>query len=101
MTCPIELPQGSDPVALDPADFVGAIDNPLWPMAPGTKWVYREADTHGDERDVVVKVKARTKEILGISATVVRDVVSRDGELVEDTSRLVRAGCVRQRLVPR
>jgi hypothetical protein len=85
VTCPIELPQGSDPVTLDPVDFVERIDNPFWPMAPGTTWVYREADTHGSEQRVVVKVKTRTKEILGITVTVVRDVVSEDGELIEDT----------------
>ena len=38
------LPQGSEPVALDPADFVTGIDHPYWPMAPGSKWVYRETD---------------------------------------------------------
>ena len=34
--CPISLPRGSDPVVLDPADFVPRIDNVNWPMAPGT-----------------------------------------------------------------
>lgn len=85
VTCPIELPRGGDPVTLDPADFVAAIDNPYWPMAPGTRWVYREADMHGSEQRVVVTVKARTKDILGIAATVVHDIVSEDGVLVEDT----------------
>jgi len=85
VTCPIELPQGAEMVELDPADFVERIDNPYWPMAPGTTWVYREADTHGNEQRVVVKVKERTKAILGIDATVVRDTVTEGGELVEDT----------------
>ncbi|CAN5653966.1 hypothetical protein BH18ACT17_BH18ACT17_13000 [soil metagenome] len=35
-TCPITLPQGSEPVNLDPADFVSQIDNLYWPMAPGS-----------------------------------------------------------------
>ncbi len=85
LACPIELPQGAEPVALDPTDFVAEIDNPYWPMAPGTRWVYREADTHGNVQKVVVEVKARTRDILGIKATVVRDTVTEDGELVEDT----------------
>ncbi len=36
-TCPISLPQGSEPVTLDPADFGGPIDNPYcrWPPGPG------------------------------------------------------------------
>ena len=42
-----DLPQGSEPVKLDPADFSTNIDNPYWPMAPGDKWVYSETDTVG------------------------------------------------------
>jgi hypothetical protein len=76
----VSLPQGSEPANLDAADFVERIDNPYWPMAPGTRWVYRENGAR-----VVVTVTAEKKEILGIQATVVHDVVSEDGELVEDT----------------
>ena len=79
------LPQGSEPVELDPADFVERIDNPYWPMAVGSRWVYRETDGEGSEQRVEVTVTDRAKEILGIDATVVRDVVSEDGEVVEDT----------------
>jgi hypothetical protein len=74
------LPQGAEPANLDAADFVERIDNPYWPMAPGSRWVYRE-----DGQRVEVTVTDRTKEILGIRATVVHDVVTEDGELVEDT----------------
>jgi hypothetical protein len=84
-SCPIELPQGGDPVTLDPASFVDRIDNEFWPMEPGTKWVSRELDTDGNAQKVVVKVKVRTKDIQGITATVVHDVVSDHGELVENT----------------
>jgi hypothetical protein len=31
------LPQGSEPVCLDPADFTTRIDNRYWPMAPASK----------------------------------------------------------------
>ena len=31
-----------------PADFATTIDNPYWPMTPGTQWVYRETDEDGD-----------------------------------------------------
>jgi hypothetical protein len=82
---PAELPRGSEPVELDAADFVDRIDNPYWPMAVGSKWVYRETDGEGGEQRVEVTVTDRTKTILGIDATVVRDVVSEDGEVVEDT----------------
>lgn len=79
------LPQGSEPVDLDPADFVAEIDNPYWPMRPGSTWIYRETEAEGAVQRVEVTVTDRTKTILGIEATVVHDVVTEDGELIEDT----------------
>jgi hypothetical protein len=35
------MPQGSEPVKLDPADFSVSIDNPYWPMSQGSKWELR------------------------------------------------------------
>ena len=62
------------------------IDNPYWPMAPGSRWVYRETDDQGSRQKVVVKVTNRTKRVAsGIVARVVRDTVTEDGQLVEDT----------------
>jgi hypothetical protein len=81
-----ELPKGSEPVELDPADFTTEIDNPYWPMAPGSRWVYRETDSEGTEQKVVVTVTDETKQIAdGIEARVVHDVVTEDGEPVEVT----------------
>ncbi len=81
-----DLPQGSEPVELDPADFTLDIDNPYWPMAPGSRWVYRETDTGGAEEKVVVEVTDETKMIAnGIEARVVRDTVTENGEPVEIT----------------
>jgi hypothetical protein len=81
-----DLPQGSEPVDLDPAKFTVEIDNRYWPMAPGTRWTYREVDEEGKELEVVVTVSAETKEIAnGVTARVVRDTVTEDGELIEDT----------------
>jgi hypothetical protein len=81
-----DLPQGDDPVDLDPAEFTVEIDNPYWPMEPGTQWTYREIDEEGQELDVVVTVSSETKEIAnGVTARIVRDTVSKDGELIEDT----------------
>ena len=76
-----DLPQGGEPVELDPAEFTKRIDNPYWPMAPGSRWVYRE---DGDLQ-VVVTVTDREKVVDGIDALVVHDVVSEDGEVIEDT----------------
>jgi hypothetical protein len=80
------LPQGSEPVDLNPADFSIRIDNPYWPMRPGSRWVYRESDREGRVQRVVVTVTDRTKRIAnGIEARVIHDVVTQDGEPVEVT----------------
>lgn len=50
------LPQGSEKVDLKPADFSINIDNPYWPMSPGSKWTYKEADTEGKKEKVVVEI---------------------------------------------
>jgi hypothetical protein len=64
-----------------PADFSTRIDNRYWPMAPGTRWIYRD----GDER-VAVTVTNETKRIAnGVTARVVRDTVAEGREIVEDT----------------
>jgi hypothetical protein len=81
-----DLPKGSEQVELDPADFTTGIDNPWWPMAPGSRWVYRETDSEGANQRVVVTVTDRTKTIAnGVEARVVHDVVTEDGEPVEVT----------------
>jgi hypothetical protein len=84
-TSPSPLPQGAEEVQLDPANFVSTIDHPYWPMKPGGKWVYRESAADGTSQRVEVTVTADTKSILGIQATVVHDVVTEDGQLIEDT----------------
>lgn len=71
-------------VEIDPADFVDVIDNPFMPLTPGTTRTY-EAETEDGTETIVVTVLDETKEILGVECTVVRDTVSIDGELVEDT----------------
>ena len=80
------LPKGSETVHLNPDDFTTKIDNPYWPMNPGTRWVYRETDSEGARQKVVVTVTDRTKRIAnGIAARVVRDVVTEKGRFVEVT----------------
>jgi hypothetical protein len=78
------LPQGTKPVKLDPAKFTTNIDNPYWPMSPGSHWVYREVE-NGEAQRVDVTVTDKTKTLEGIEARVVHDRVSRNGETLEDT----------------
>lgn len=81
-----DFPVGDEPVDLDPADFTPDVDNEYWPMEPGSRWTSREIDEEGNELQVVVTVSTETKEIAnGITARVVRDTVTADGEVVEDT----------------
>jgi hypothetical protein len=70
----------------DPCDFGNVnIDNPYMTLTPGTTFTYEsEIPGEGTEEDIVV-VTNETKEILGVTATVVRDTVTLDGELIEDT----------------
>jgi hypothetical protein len=83
---PQDLPRGAERVNLDPKDFTTRIDHPYWPMDPGTRWTYRETDQEGAELKVVVTVSDETKKIAnGVTARVVRDTVTENGELVEDT----------------
>jgi hypothetical protein len=78
------LPQGSEPVKLDPADFTAHIDNPYFPLRPGEKAAYDEHED-GTHAHVEITVLNDTKKIEGITARVVHDAVSEDGELIEDT----------------
>ena len=79
------LPQGSEPVELDPAEFTTEIDNPYFPMVPGSRRVFRETDAEGAVRRVVVTVTNTTKTIIGIETRVVHDIVTEDGQVTEDT----------------
>lgn len=78
------LPQGTKPVKLDPAEFTTNIDNPYWPMRPGSHWVYREVE-NGETQRVDVRVLDKTKVLAGITARVVHDQVTRKGHVVENT----------------
>jgi hypothetical protein len=72
--------------SIDPANFVANVDNPLFPLVPGTVFVYEGApDEHGTRERVEVTVTAERKTILGVACTVVHDQVSLDGVVSEDT----------------
>ncbi len=66
---------------IDPADFVDVIDNPYWPLTPGTSFEFKSA---GEQTKVVVTSERRT--VMGVSTVVVADKVFADGKLAEDTS---------------
>jgi hypothetical protein len=72
-----------DPSA-DPADFVARVDNPLWPLKPGTAFHYvgTRGNTPQTDDELVTK---QTKRIIGIRCVVVRDTVSEHGVPIERT----------------
>jgi hypothetical protein len=79
------FPQGAEAVELDPGDFTSEIDNPWMPLRVGARWIYRETDGEGGEQRVEVTVLDETREVMGIQTRVVHDLVTEDGESVEDT----------------
>jgi hypothetical protein len=78
-------PSASDyaPV-LDPANFVAVIDNPYFPLPVGRTLVYTGTKDGQTQIDTVT-VTNQTKVILGITATVVSDVATHGGTLLEKT----------------
>jgi hypothetical protein len=68
----------------DPAGFTTVVDNPYFPLVPGTVMVYetREGRTSGTDTIVVTR---ETKGILGVAALVVRDRAYQGGKLVEES----------------
>jgi hypothetical protein len=62
----------------------GPVTNPFFPLAVGSVRTYEKMTDEGLEQ-VVVEVTADTKVILGVTCVVVRDTVTLDGEVIEDT----------------
>ncbi len=74
----LEIPTPSP----DPDDFVERIDNPWLPLLPGAEWTYESSEGE----TIRVTVTDETREVAGVTTTVVRDVVTdQDGEVVEET----------------
>jgi hypothetical protein len=67
-----------------PGEFVAEIDNPYFPLKPGTTLTYR-GKLDGRSATDVFSITNETKVILGVTTTVVHDEVFIEGELVEDT----------------
>jgi len=70
---------------IHPADFVSRVDNPYFPLDPGTVFRYVTNFKSGQEVNDVV-VTHDTKMILGVMTTVVLDSVYTNGDLTEATA---------------
>jgi len=76
-------PAPYDPV-INPANFVSTIDNPYFPLKPGTTFISEGQTAHGFEHGEFA-VTTNTRVILGVTCIEVRDRVFTDGVLSEDT----------------
>ena len=91
---PLPRSNGRGPAPFDPgtayAPLVNAatltpqVTNPLFPMPVGAQWVYQARLDEGIER-IEINVLSGTESVWGTSGRIVRDTVTVDGALVEDT----------------
>ena len=64
--CGVRCPRAASPSRSTRPTSTTAIDNPYWPMTPGSRWVYQRDRRRGDTQKVEVTVTDRTKQIIGI-----------------------------------
>lgn len=74
-----------DPV-IDPANFSTntLIDNPYFPLKPGTTFIYEGSTADGLEHREL-RITHKTKVILSVTCVEVHDLVKINGEVTEDT----------------
>jgi hypothetical protein len=77
--------EGTYHINLTPADFVDVIDNPYFPLPAGAKWEYEIREGNGSKQKDTLEVLKETRNVNGVQATVVRDMVSTGDQIVEDT----------------
>lgn len=70
---------------IDPAAFTTKITNPLFPLPPGTTYLYK-GTRDGVPRQDEVTFTTEIKTIMGVDCIVVRDVVTSNNALVEKTT---------------
>jgi hypothetical protein len=71
--------------SIDPSTYVDVIDNPYFPLAVGSTWRYEGTDDEGAAEVVEITVLDETRPVMGVTTHVVRDRVTVDSEVVEDT----------------
>jgi hypothetical protein len=69
---------------VDPADFTAPVENPYFPLEPGTVSIYRGTEDTDRLRERLA-ITDQTKVIQGVTTTVVHDVLHKNGLLAEKT----------------
>jgi hypothetical protein len=73
---------------VDVSSYTVDITNQWYPLKSGTRWTYREVED-GKVQDVVVTSTSVSRRVAsGVTARIVRDTVSRNGKVLEDTKDL-------------
>jgi hypothetical protein len=82
----IQIPPVDGPYdwTVEATDFVSSVDNPYFPLVPGTTLVYR-GQSEGEREVVTIEVTREMKEILGVTCVVVKDTVEIAGKIHELT----------------
>jgi len=71
-------------VSINPSNFTEIITNPYLPFTVGSTFTYTGETEEGTER-IQIEVLAETKVVMGVTCTVVRDIVYLNDEIIEDT----------------
>jgi hypothetical protein len=76
--------QGHYNPPIDPANFTTKINNPFFPLKPGTVYTYRGSTDAGDESETI-EVTHSTRVLMGVTTVEVLDTVLVNGALQEFT----------------
>ena len=82
-TTPMKITDPYSP-KIDPSAFSTTVDNPYFPLVPGTRTIY-ESHTPDGLQQTTTEVTRDAKTIMGVATVVVHDVVRVDGRTTEDT----------------
>src|SRR4051812_6381646 len=77
-------PEAAYNPTIDPVNFVVKIDNPYFPLIPGTLFIL-EGEKEGQKQRNEVLVTSDTKSIMDVTCVVVEDRVWVEEKLIEST----------------
>lgn len=72
-------------VSIIPTDFSTEINNKYFRLPVGRELVFEAVTQEGKKEKITITIPGETREIMGVNTLVYRDIVTIDGELVEDT----------------
>jgi hypothetical protein len=79
-----KIKEGKYNPIIDPLEFVTEVDNHYYTLTPGMSYTYQSETDEGTEKNIVT-ITNETKNILGVTTTIVWDRVWLNDELIEET----------------